>query len=179
MNKILEKLFQRLEEQRITLLQDLQTHSSQQLAAKPSSNKWSVLEILTHLYTSERLSFGYIKKKSQGIQHLKNAGIQQAFLVPILKLSQRLPFKFKAPNVVKENTPEALPLDKLISQWNLMRIELKSHLENIPDKHVHKLVYKHPIAGRLSLPQALQFFAEHINHHKPQIKRTLKSLHKS
>lgn len=173
MNKTLEKLFQRLEEQRNTLLQNLQTHSPQQLAAKPSSDKWSALEILTHLYTSERLSFGYIKKKSQGIQHLKNAGLQQAFLVPILKISQRLPFKFKAPNVVKENTPEALPLDILISQWNLMRIELKSHLENIPDKHVHKLVYKHPIAGRLSLPQALQFFAEHINHHKPQIKRTL------
>lgn len=179
MNKTLEKLFQRLEEQRTTLLQDLQTHSAQQLEVKPSSDKWSVLEILTHLYTSERLSFGYIKKKSQGVQHLKNAGIQQALLVPILKISQRLPFKFKAPNVVKENTPEALPLDKLISQWNLMRIELKSHLENIPDKHVHKLVYKHPIAGRLSLPQALQFFAEHINHHKPQIKRALsvKNMH--
>lgn len=173
MNSILQKAYTHAEQARNEMLTLVHSVAQKQLAAKPSSNKWSVLEILTHLYTSERLSFEYIKKKSQGIQHLKNAGIQQAFLVPILKISQRLPFKFKAPNVVKENTPEALPLDKLISQWDLMRIELKSHLENIPEKHVHKLVYKHPIAGRLSLPQALQFFAEHINHHKPQIKRTL------
>jgi uncharacterized damage-inducible protein DinB len=173
MTKKLEQLFLNLEEQRITLLEDLQTRSSPQLAAKPSSDAWSVLEILTHLYTAERLSFEYIKKKSQGIEHLDNAGIQQSLLVPILKISQRLPFKFKAPNVVKENTPEAYPLQELINQWDLLRMEIKSHLENTLDNHVDKLVYKHPIAGRLSLPQALQFFAEHITHHKSQIKRTL------
>lgn len=173
MNKILEQHFQNLERQRITLLQELQTYSPQLLASKPSPDKWSVLEILTHLYTSERLSFEYIKKKSLGIQHLNNAGIQQALLVPILKISQRLPLKFKVPNIVKENTPEAMDIEKLVSKWGLMRIELKSHLENIPHTQVHKLVYKHPVAGRLSLPQALQFFTEHINHHKPQIKRTL------
>jgi uncharacterized damage-inducible protein DinB len=174
MNKALEHLFQNLEQQRITLLRDIQAHSSQQLAAKPYSKKWSVLEILTHLYTSERLSINYIKKKSLGIESLDNAGVRQALLIPALKISQRLPFRFKAPKVVVENTPEAMPFDQLISQWSLLRIELRSHLDHLSDAHVHKLVYKHPIAGRLSLPQAMQFFAEHINHHKPQIIKALK-----
>ncbi len=93
--------------------------------------------------------------------------------MPILTLSQRLPLRFKAPKVVLESTPELIPFDELVRQWDLLRLELHSHLVKLPNAHIHKLVYKHPIAGRLSLPQALQFFAEHINHHKPQIKRTL------
>ena len=72
-----------------------------------------------------------------------------------------------------------MPLEALLEKWNLLRLELKSHLEHVADGHVHKLVYKHPVAGRLSVIQAMQFFAEHINHHKAQIKRTLKSLNKS
>lgn len=175
MNSQLEKYFKKLEEQRAELFTSLQTKPASQLSASPAPGKWSVLQILTHLYTSEKLSFGYIKKKSLGIQDSANAGLQQALLMPILKISQRLPFRFKAPKVVVENTPEVMPLEQLINHWNLLRLELKAHLENVPDGHLHKLVYKHPIAGRLSLPQAMQFFAEHINHHKPQIKKALKS----
>jgi uncharacterized damage-inducible protein DinB len=174
MNKKIEKIFLMLEQQRQNLLNEIQFSSDVLLASKPDSSKWSVLEILTHLYSSEKLSFSYIKKKSLGINELDNAGIKQALLMPVVKISQRLPFRFKAPKVVIENTSDTLPLAQLISSWGLLRLELKAHLENLADSNIHKLVYKHPIAGRLSLPQAMQFFAEHINHHKPQIKRALK-----
>ncbi len=174
-NSLLEKHFNRLEQQRTELINNLKGKSAAALAAAPAPGKWSILQILTHLYASEKLSFGYIKKKSQGIQHVGNAGLQQALIIPVLKISQRLPFRFKAPKVVVENTPETMPLEELINHWNLLRLELKTHLENVSDGHLHKLVYKHPIAGRLSLPQALQFFAEHIKHHEPQIKKALKS----
>ncbi len=178
MNKTLEQVYHALELQRATLLKEIQGLSPNLIVTKPAPGQWSIVEILTHLYTSERLSIAYIKKKSQGIHQLKNAGLQQSLMLPILKISQRLPFKFKAPKVVVENTPEAMPLETLLEQWNLLRIELKSHLEHLGDAHVHKLVYKHPVAGRLSVVQAMQFFAEHITHHKAQIKRTLKSLNK-
>jgi hypothetical protein len=71
-----------------------------------------------------------------------------------------------------------LSLEQLIDQWGLLRLELKVHLENVSDGNLKKLVYKHPFAGRLSLPQAMQFFAEHINHHQPQIKKALKFYNK-
>lgn len=175
MNLKLEKIYLALEAQRLDLLNQLKEYTTEQLETKPLPSGWSTLHVLTHLYTSEKLSFGYIKKKSLGIQNTANAGLKQTLLMPILKISQRLPFRFKAPRVVVENTPETMPLEQLINHWNLLRLELKAHLENVSDGHLHKLVYKHPIVGRLSLPQAMQFFAEHINHHKPQIKRALKS----
>ncbi|GCC50751.1 DinB family protein [Chryseotalea sanaruensis] len=174
MNSQLEKHFHKLEEQRTEILNSLLSKSATELSAPPAPGKWSVLQILTHLYASEKLSFGYIKKKSLGIQDTANADLRQAMVLTVLKISQRLPFRFRAPKVVVENTPETMSLEQLVNHWNLLRLELKAHLENVPDGHLHKLVYKHPMAGRLSLPQALQFFAEHINHHKPQIKKALK-----
>ncbi|MCZ8217087.1 MAG: DinB family protein [Cyclobacteriaceae bacterium] len=174
MNRALEKIYVTLELQQSDLFNQLQGYTSSQLQKKPSPASWSVLQILTHLYASEKLSFNYIKKKSLGIQAIGNAGLKQAILMPILKVSQRLPFRFKAPKVVVENTPEPLSLEQLIDHWSLLRLELKAHLENVSDGNLKKLVYKHPIAGRLSLPQAMQFFAEHINHHQPQIKKALK-----
>lgn len=174
MNQTLQKTFLAAEIVRNEIIALTKSAPQGQLSFRTSPNKWSVLQILTHLYISEQLSFSYIKKKSLGIDTLQDAGLKQTLLMPVLKISQRLPLRFKAPTVVVEHTPEPLPLNNLIDHWNLLRLELRSHLENISDKHVHRLVYKHPIAGRLSLPQALQFFAEHINHHRPQIIKALK-----
>lgn len=175
MNQTLQKVFHTAEIARNEIIALAQSAPQDQLSRQASPNKWSALQILTHLYISEQLSFSYIKKKSLGIDSLDDAGFKQALLIPVLKISQRLPLRFKAPKVVLEHTPEPLPLETLINQWNLLRLELRSHLENLPDKHVHRLVYKHPFAGRMSLPQAIQFFAEHIKHHKPQIIKALKA----
>jgi hypothetical protein len=61
----------------------------------------------------------------------------------------------------------------LIEQWDASRGELKIVLEGIDDKYVRRVIYKHPIAGRLDAAQAAAFFYEHIYHHWPQIKRLL------
>lgn len=174
MNQTLQKTFHTAEIVRNQIIALAKSVPQDQLSHRTAPNKWSVLEILTHLYISERLSFSYVKKKSLGIDALEDAGLKQALIIPVLKISQRLPLRFKAPSVVLEHTPAPLPLDTLIDQWNLLRLEIKTHLENLPDKYVHRLVYKHPVAGRMSLPQAIQFFAEHINHHRPQIIKALK-----
>lgn len=92
----------------------------------------------------------------------------------LLQLSQRIPIlKFKAPNVVVANTPQALPFDELVSQWDELRNDLKAILESIEEKNVKKAIYKHPLAGRLDAAQATAFFYEHMHHHWPQIKRLL------
>lgn len=174
MKTSIQQLFDQIELQRQQLLTSLAYLPEPVLSTPPSEKKWSILQILTHLYISEKLSIGYIKKKSLGISELTNAGFWQSFIMVVLKISQRIPVRYKAPKAVLQNTPEAMALSDLIAQWNLLRIELKALLENLPEEHIHKLVYKHPIGGRLSLPQAMDFFSEHIIHHKPQIKRILK-----
>ena len=81
--------------------------------------------------------------------------------------------KYNAPKHLLANTPEALPLDELSRRWSVSRMELSHFLESVKDKDLHKLIYKHPVAGRFDVIQCMTFMREHYLHHLPQIKRLL------
>jgi DinB superfamily len=167
-----QKTYDKLERQREQILGMIKNLPEDVYRNSPS-DKWSVAQIVTHLFTSERLSIGYMKKKSLGIEALKNSGLKQVLVSGILKISQRFPFRYKAPRVIVENTPEALSVDEITSRWNKSRSDLKEFLEGISKQHARRLIFKHPIAGMLNADQAMKFMYEHINHHLPQIKRLL------
>jgi DinB superfamily len=175
MNKRAQTQYDKLEEQRNTLLAPLRSVSNQTLLTPPAPGKWSALQILSHVYTSEKMSLQYIKKKSQGISSAGTAGVKQAVLMVVLTISQRIPMRYRAPKMVVESTPAFQSLAELEAAWSLLRLEMKSMLENLPDSHLRKLVYKHPVAGRLSFLQAMVFFGEHMRHHAPQLKRSIKA----
>ena len=174
MNSIIKFHFDRLEKERKSLLTTLTTIPEKTLSSSPAEGKWSVNQILIHLVTSEQLTLAYLKKKSLGIDHLKNSGPWEWIRINILKWSQRLPaLKYKAPKYVVANTPEAVPLAELERRWNSVRMELSQFLDKVQDRDVRKLIYKHPVAGRFDVVQCLMFMREHYHHHLPQIKRLL------
>jgi DinB superfamily len=174
LNPSFATVFEKLERQRFLILESVRDLSVQKFNEAPPG-KWSIAQILTHLLTAERLSGAYMKKKSLGIDTLKDSGVKQKMVSLLLKISQRIPvLKFKAPKVVVENTPEALSLEEITDRWNRSRADLKQLLESIPEKHSRRMIYKHPIAGMLDARQAVKFIYEHINHHLPQIKSLLK-----
>lgn len=173
MNPKLRAIFDSVETQRKQILQEVSTLTADQFGAS-INGKWSIAQILTHLLTSERLSLNYMKKKSLGVDKLSDSGLFETLKSGALKLSQRLPFlKYKAPKYVVENTPQPMSFNELSDHWNTLRNELKNFLEGIEDRNVRKKIYKHPVAGRLDVIQAVSFFREHIIHHLPQIKRIL------
>ena len=173
MHPLLLKRFNALEADRQKLLLTL-TALPQDILFHAPPGKWSVNQILTHLLTSEKLSLLYMRKKSLGIQTVSNSGTREALKLIILKASQRLPLKFKAPGILIEHTPEALPLPQAIEQWNAVRNDLRKFLEGIADQNIRKMIYKHPVVGMLDVMQAMAFFHEHIHHHWPQVKNLLK-----
>jgi len=173
MNAQLEQLFNTLESDREKLFNQIENLSADKFNnAEPG--KWSVHQILAHLVTAEKLSLQYLNKKFQGIAEAKNSGMVEEIKMVVLKISQRLPFKFKAPKKVVEFTPMYPNLEKLNEEWSLVRKELKSFLEKINDDQVNKKIYRHVIAGMLSSKQALIFFREHFMHHLPQINRLIR-----
>jgi hypothetical protein len=174
LNSIIKNHFDRLEEDRVSLLATLATLHESKLSSNPVIGKWSINQILTHLLTSEQLTLAYLKKKSLGIDKLRNSGLWESVRMFLLKWSQRFPIlKYNAPKHLLANTPEALPLDELARRWSHSRIELNHFLDSISDKDLHKLIYKHPVAGRFDVIQCLTFMREHYHHHLPQIKRLL------
>lgn len=173
MNRALLQLFEKLEVQRTSLLGEIK-QLSPDILNKHLPGKWSISQILAHLITAERLSISYLNKKMQGIQTVGNTGLWEEIKTLTLKVSQRLPLKFKAPKLVVENTPAFDSVEQIEIAWTKTRNELKELLSRIADDQIKRKIYKHPIAGKLNIHQALRFFGEHIIHHQPQIKKLLR-----
>ncbi|MBL7873055.1 MAG: DinB family protein [Cyclobacteriaceae bacterium] len=173
MNTRLAQLFNTLEAQRTELLCLIQGISPE-TATKAPQGKWSIHQVISHLIASEQLSVKYLNKKILGIETAPKTGLTEELKMIMLKISQRFPFKFKAPKVVVENTPVYESLEELTEAWNKTRAELLTILEKFKDNQINRKVYKHPFAGMLNIQQALVFVHEHIFHHTPQIKKLLK-----
>jgi hypothetical protein len=138
-----------------------------------ANGHWSVNQILNHLMSSERLSLQYMKKKSLGVNDLDDSGWLEEMKIIMLKVSQRLPLRYKVPRVVLEHTSSIAEFEQLRSEWRKIRSGLTLFAQNIEDRNVRKKIYKHPVAGRLDVIQAVIFFREHMHHHLPQIQRLL------
>jgi len=174
MNPAFQKVYDELERQRETILNSVKNVSVEKYNRPRAEGKWSLGQILTHILTAEGLSISYMKKKYQGADQTDNSGIMASLRLILLIISQRIPvLKFNAPKVVVENTPPVLPFQTLIENWDAQRNDLKLFLERMEEKNYKKLIYKHPIAGRLDTRQAMIFFGEHIIHHTPQIKQII------
>ncbi len=173
MNAQLHFLFDALEKQRFQLLTKVRVNP-EKFDCKPSARQWSVHQVLAHLVIVEKLSLQYISKKFQGIETESDTGLAEAVKMLVVKFSLRLPFKFKAPVFVVEQTPAYDSLDALILNWDESRKQMKDLLCLFQDHQLHRKVYRHVAVGKINIVQALQFFTRHINHHEPQLKRLLK-----
>lgn len=174
MNIFFQPVFNELEQQRHKIIELVKDLPAEKFNHAPSG-KWSIAQILTHILVAERLSVIYMRKKSQGVDQLEDAGFMAQVRLALLIVSQRIPsIKFKAPKIVLENTPPALSFHELVATWEKQRNDLKTFLDGISEKNVKKEVYKHVYAGRLDARQGMIFLREHVNHHWPQINRLLK-----
>jgi DinB superfamily len=170
----LQRLYDQLESDRKILLAKVELVAEEKFNRQPVPGKWSLGEVLSHIVAAEHGSTGYMKKKSLGIDQVDNSGIIESLKLGVLIVSQRLPFlKFKAPRIVVDHTPQFRSAESIIHQWDQARTDLRIFLEKIEAKNIRKKIYKHPVAGRLDVVQAVTFYREHIIHHSPQIKRLL------
>lgn len=176
MNHQALRVFTKIEDQRHRLLHLLEGITDEQFRKQPAPGRWSLSEIFSHLVASEQMALTYLQKKSLGIQHTGYAGMKHTLIFGLLQLSQRIPtLKFRAPAIVVSHTRPIHSLEEVKQQWNSCREQLRVFLESLPGNDVHKLIYKHPVAGRLSALQGVAFHYEHIIHHWPQIRRLLHS----
>jgi uncharacterized damage-inducible protein DinB len=172
LNTKLQQIFDSLETQRNQLFISLNSLAVEKLNQQPT-NGWSINQVIAHLIAAERLSVLYLRKKIQAINEVENTGLIEELKMIVIILSQRLPFKFKAPKTVVENTKSSTSIHQLEQEWNAVRNELKIVLEKFNDDQIKRKIYKHVVAGKLNIQQTLLFFREHVIHHQQQIKRLL------
>jgi len=174
MNAKLQKNLRHLDEDLSKLLEELKNYSESDLNRAPKPGAWSALQVMHHLMLAESTSQQYVEKKLSFNPPLKNKGLFNIIRFRILSLFMRSPLKRKAPEGLGTSTlPAQSSFWETAKKWKAQRESLAQYLDGLPAEYISKEIYKHPAAGRLTLPQMLLFFHDHFRRHRKQIRKAL------
>lgn len=162
----------RLETSRGRALAALRGRDASALNRPPAAGKWSALQVLHHVVTAEALTLGYIRKKMQAGASLPRASVSSRLRLLLLEATLASPLRFRAPAVTAD-VPAHVDADELRARWDGVRRELTELVEAFPPALLDRLVFRHPIAGRMTLAHALGTLEAHLDHHVPQVERAL------
>ncbi len=175
MNPRVEKQFSKLEAQRKKLFAELNRLSESQLSASAGDGVWSINQVLMHLLQAEQGTLKYMRKKNQA-DTLPPAGFGAFFRSTMLTLVLRSPLRFKAPKRIGEPSSTA-SFAEIFQAWDETREQIRHFLADLPETRLKSAIFFHPRGGYFNVFHTLQFFIEHIKHHKKQIKRIQNTQH--
>jgi uncharacterized damage-inducible protein DinB len=167
-----EQAWKLMEEDSDRIFRMLETYTPQAINQQPAPGKWSALQVLFHLNSSESLSLAYMQKKSLGGNRIPRANVSSAVRSMALNTALKY-FKWKKPQLLPDPPPE-LNLEEVRQSWKATRKQLYEFLRNLPPDMLQRQIYRHPAAGRMNAIQALSFMHEHFKHHEKQLLSALK-----
>lgn len=170
----LQKKHQELIDLKENWLNQIKSVSYDKLNIKPSEDKWSITQIISHIIESETGTNKYVNYKLKEVDSLKNTGLKNLINSKGLNTALKSDKKFKAPAVVS-NPANDLDFDTLKNQWDKSREYLANTVNNFPKKALKKAIFKHPVAGPLNILQTFDFLINHIKHHQKQLDDLVKS----
>jgi hypothetical protein len=165
--------FEKIEKNRLVLMQELSKFSDEQLNQKPTDGGWSPIQVLHHLIQAEHGSLRYIQKKLSFNPNLEKSGVLNDIRFLIFKITFSFPFKIKAPAAIADNLPDYANFESTSKMWAESRQNFKKWLDNADDSVWNLQIFKHPFIGRISIFHTLGFFEEHAKRHTKQIRRGL------
>ncbi len=159
------------------LLHSLAPYGDERLNRSPASGHWSAMQVLHHLILVELLALRYVQKKLSFQPKLEKAGLPEWFRLVGLSIYLRTPLKFRAPDAVGEqHLPAFASLEETRRQWQEVHTAWHTFLEAMPEEHLDRAVFRHPLVGRLSWTGTFAFFKAHLDRHRKQLWRTLRAV---
>lgn len=152
-----------------TILQIAKSCSLEQLHFK-QGNSWSILEILEHLYLTDRIIYTIISRPSSDMN--SSAEIIGNDKIKRLIVEQRNQRKVITPEILK---PKGEMKD-LITFENAFLVERETLKENLTTGKivVDNRIHKHPVLNEMTITDWLNFTVHHSQRHIEQIKDILK-----
>ncbi len=138
----------------------------------PGPDRWSALQVLEHVVTVESLTLGYVRKKMQAGAALPTAGLGSRLRLLAVQATLASPLRVGAPEVAGK-VPAESDLEKLRKRWDEVRAGMEQLARSFPPELLDRLVFRHPLAGRMTLDHALGTLEAHLDHHIPQVERAL------
>ena len=164
---VLDRLFKRIDSQRLVVIDGLKGHGVEELEWRPGKGSWSLTEVIEHLVIAEERSL-------RGLERERPADLGRRFgasmKIRLLTLLAPLPIRVRAPSKGLLPTGTA-PLPELAVRWGEARCRLAGVLDAVTPEALGERRWKHPIAGWLDTGEWLGFIYAHTNHHRAQIGR--------
>lgn len=168
-----EIIFNQLEQTKDSLLTKLDEINSVLLQKKPTDENWSIVQIISHLEKIESGTLKYIEKKIDVDSPLKGSGLTVSLKGWILRLSQRLPFKYKT-NPGLEEDSNSVNYQDVKAKWTETRAKMKVMFNRLSGEQLNTPVYKNYAVGYISITEQMKFLLIHLQRHSKQIDKTLK-----
>lgn len=163
-------LAESLDEARKDMLSRLENLTETQQGFSPDPKSWSPLCIAEHCIRAER-SFLADMPRPGNCKH-----VPPSFMNRIHRLGIHSILKWRIPVPIQSDAilPSGkLNLEDLASMWGDDMAWLRKHIEKAPTKSLNLACFRHPIAGTLTLSQALTLDILHIEYHLPALEHRI------
>jgi len=142
------------------LLESVSNLTDQQLNTKPEEGKWSIMQILEHLYLMEKV---VVQRMTQEL----NYNTEPTSEVPITMLLNRSR-KIDAPDFLKPSD-EFISLKDMKSKLDESREALINFVSHTSEDDLTNRAMAHRLFGRLRLKQWVELIGYHEQRHLEQI----------
>ena len=160
------KHIQALDNQRGALLDGLAVLTTDDLAAKPESGGWSILEIVEHLILAERAILQGLPPLAELVARPRS--LKNRCLYPLVVTILKLGIPVKVPS--RRMLPTGMvPLTELRGQWDETYRWMRSYVASLPPDWASRAEFQHPVSGPITLTQALRLDRLHLATHLKQI----------
>ncbi len=165
------KEFNRLVAMQQQDLQRLSQYSQEQLQRQPSEGKWSIIQVLNHLYIAQKGVMNYLDKKATEREtHLKKTSLKNRLRSFALNRFLKSNKKARAPKSLPEPHNDTR-IEDLRERFATMAAQGQKQIPEYPSEWKGKNVFKHPYVGGLSLLGTFSFMKNHWVHHQKQLHR--------
>ena len=170
--KLIEELQHKLEvydQNRLALLDDLERIDYDQLRRKPGPDNWSLLQILQHMVLAERDVLQYLPEQKELIARKRGLRARILYVVVLLILRWNIRVPVPSEGMVPDGNTS---LSELRHQWDENLRWLRDYLEIVRPEDLKRAVFRRPVAGPLTGPQAATLAQFHFDAHLRQIRKT-------
>lgn len=129
---------------------------------------WSIQQVLLHLLQVQQATLDMLKNSTKKTEKHKKADMKNRLTFIGLKVALMSNFKFKAPKMISK-VDNQVTLHQIKKEWKGVQESFYQFLNEFPEQFQNKLILKHPVAGWLTLNQAIDFLLDHLKHHRRQI----------
>ena len=164
----LDKRLQAFDEKRRALLDEMGALDPATLVARPLAGKWSMLEIIEHLVLAERAVLQGLPELSRLREQERRLKHRFSYAIVMVVLRCSIPVRVPSPAMIPQGDRSLGELRRL---WDESQEWLRAYIDRLDRRGFRRAVFEHPVAGPLSVKQALHMGQVHLDTHVRQIRR--------